>query len=99
VVSAFGTVPSEVLFAVFARRKRATPPNLVFCGDHKDAKRTATRLIRDAGFAPLDVGPLSMARYLEPFTLLVAQIAYYGKGGPGLAYRFERYPKPRKRKR
>jgi 8-hydroxy-5-deazaflavin:NADPH oxidoreductase len=32
-----------------------------------------------------------MARYSEPFTMLVAKIAYEGKGGPDLAYRFEHY--------
>ncbi|HKD55245.1 MAG TPA: hypothetical protein VKB72_13600 [Steroidobacteraceae bacterium] len=28
----------------------------------------------------------------EPFTLLVAQLAYEGRSGPELAYRFERFP-------
>jgi hypothetical protein len=46
-------------------------------------------LIRDVGFEPLDGGPLRMARYTEPFTLLVAQLAYEGDRGPELAYRFE----------
>jgi 8-hydroxy-5-deazaflavin:NADPH oxidoreductase len=99
VISAFGTVPSEVLYSVFARRrKRSAAPHLVYCGDHQGAKRIAARLIRDTGFTPLDVGPLSIARYLEPFTLLIAQIAYYGKGGPELAYRFEHFPKQRTRR-
>ena len=30
-----------------------------------------------------------LARYIEPFTLLVALLAYEGEGGPELAYRFE----------
>ena len=93
VVCAFSTVPSEVLYAVFARRKRGTPPDLLYCGDDAAAKKTAARLIREAGFRPLDLGPLAAARYVEPFSLLVAQIAYSGKGGPQLAYRFERFPK------
>jgi predicted dinucleotide-binding enzyme len=45
----------------------------------------------DAGFDPVDAGPLRMARYLEPFTMLIAQLAYEGDGGPELAYRFERF--------
>ncbi len=53
VVSAFNTVPSEVLFGVFAARRKARKP--------------------------------------EPFTLLIAQLAYEGDGGPELAYRFERF--------
>jgi predicted dinucleotide-binding enzyme len=92
VVSAFGTVPSEVLFGVFeARRRRTRRPSLAYCGDDPDAKGLAARLIRDVGFDPVDAGPLRIARYLEPFTLLVAQLAYEGDGGPELAYRFERF--------
>ena len=91
VVSAFGTVPSEVLFGVFGARRRTRRPSLVYCGDDDRAKRVAARLIRDVGFDPVDAGPLSNARYAEPFTMLMAQLAYEGSGGPGIAYRFERY--------
>ena len=88
-VAAFGTVPSEVLFGVFARRRRATRPSLLFCGDDAIARRVVTRLIRDVGFEPVDAGPLRTARFIEPFTLLVAQLAYEGSRGPKLAYRLE----------
>jgi predicted dinucleotide-binding enzyme len=91
VVSAFSTVPSEVLFGVFEARRRKRKPHLVYCGDGSKSKRVAARLIRDAGFEPLDGGPLRMARYTEPFTLLVAQLAYEGEKGPEIAYRFERF--------
>ena len=91
VVSAFGTVPSEVLFDVFEARRRATKPSLVYCGDDPKSKKTAAELIREVGFDPVDAGPLRMARYTEPFTLLIAQLAYEGDGGPELAYRFERF--------
>jgi 8-hydroxy-5-deazaflavin:NADPH oxidoreductase len=89
VVSAFSTAPSEVLFSVFEKRKRKTRPDLVFCGNHKGAKKTAAKLIRDVGFNPVDLGELSAARYIEPFSLLLAEIAYSGSAGPQLAYRFE----------
>ena len=89
VVSAFGTVPSEVLFGVFAARKKAKRPSLVYCGDDARSKKTAATLIRDVGFDPVDAGPLRIARYTEPFTLLIAQLAYEGDAGPELAYRFE----------
>jgi predicted dinucleotide-binding enzyme len=91
VVSAFGTVPSEVLFGVYEARGRAARPSLVCCGDDDGAREIAGRLIRDVGFDPVDAGPLRIARYMEPFSLLVAQLAYEGKGGPELAYRFERW--------
>jgi predicted dinucleotide-binding enzyme len=88
-VSAFGTVPSEVLFGVFHRRRRAKRPSLVYCGDDQRAKHIAARLIRDVGFQAVDAGPLRIARYTEPFTLLIAQLAYEGDRGPELAYRLE----------
>jgi hypothetical protein len=91
VVSAFGTVPSEVLFAVFEARDGDPRPSLVYCGDDEDAKEVAERLIRDVGFDPVDFGPLEVARYSEPFTLLVAKLAYEGDSGPAVAYRFEHF--------
>lgn len=93
VVSAFNTVPSEVLFGVFEARRKTTRPSLVYCGDESRSKGIAADLIRDVGFDPVDAGPLRIARYTEPFALLVAQLAYEGKGGPELAYRFERFGK------
>jgi len=96
VISAFNTVPSEVLFSVFERagsgkreaggRKR---PSVVYCGDNARAKKVAAQLISDVGFEPIDAGPLRIARYTEPFTLLVGQLAYEGDRGPAMAYRFE----------
>jgi len=93
VVSAFNTVPSEVLFDVFENRRKAARPSLVYCGDDLRAKRVAAQLIRDVGFDAVDAGPLWIARYTEPFALLVARLAYEGKSGPELAYRFERFGK------
>jgi 8-hydroxy-5-deazaflavin:NADPH oxidoreductase len=93
VVSAFNTVPSEVLFGVFGTRRRAVRPSLVYCGEDSRSKGVAAGLIRDVGFEPMDLGPLRMARYTEPFALLVAQLAYGGRDGPELAYRFEWFGK------
>ena len=90
-VSAFNTVPSEVLFGVFAARGTGARPSLVYCGDDARAKSVAVGLIRDLGFDPVDAGPLRSARYTEPFALLVARLAYEGDEGPELAYRFERF--------
>jgi len=90
VVSAFSTVPSEVLFDVFhGKRRRRHRPSLLYCGDRQPAKKIAARLIRDVGFEPVDAGPLRIARYLEPFALAMAQLAYEGDDGPEVAYRIE----------
>ncbi len=93
VVSAFNTVPSEVLFGVYEAKGKSRRPSLVYCGDDERGKGVAAELIRDVGFDPLDAGPLRIARYTEPFALLVAQLAYEGRGGPELAYRFEWFRK------
>jgi predicted dinucleotide-binding enzyme len=89
VISAFNTVPNEVLFSVFERKGKGTPPSVVYCGDNPKAKKVAAQLISDVGFEPIDAGPLRIARYTEPFTLLVGQLAYEGDRGAAMAYRFE----------
>ena len=91
VVAAFQTVPSEVLFGVYEAKRKAGRPSLVYCGDDESGKGVAAELIRDVGFDPVDAGPLRIARYTEPFALLIAQLAYEGRGGPELAYRLERF--------
>jgi predicted dinucleotide-binding enzyme len=91
VVCAFNTAPSEVLFGVFEAKRKAKRPSLVYCRDNAKSKGVAAELIRDLGFDPVDAGPLRIARYTEPFALLVGQLAYEGEGGPELAYRFERF--------
>jgi predicted dinucleotide-binding enzyme len=96
VVAAFNTVPSEVLFSVYEGRRKAVRPSLVYCGDDKGAKKLAAGLISDIGFDPVDAGSLEVARYMEPFGLLVAELAYEGDGGPELAYRFQPFGKKRK---
>jgi predicted dinucleotide-binding enzyme len=91
VVSAFNTVPSEVLFGVYESKRKGARPSLVYCGDDSSSKDVAAGLIRDVGFDPVDAGPLRIARYTEPFALLMGQLAYEGEGGPEVAYRFERF--------
>jgi predicted dinucleotide-binding enzyme len=92
VVSAFTSVPSEVFFGVYKARRRARRPSLVYCGDDARSKRMAAELIAGTGFDPVDAGPLRIARYVEPFVLLMGQLAYEGKQGPAIAYRIERFP-------
>jgi len=54
---------------------------MFYCGDDKGAKEIAGRLASDLGFEPLDSGPLSQARLLEPAALLWITLAVkYGLG-------------------
>jgi predicted dinucleotide-binding enzyme len=82
-------VPSEVFFDVFEARLSPTKSSLVYCEDDTSSKAIAAQLIRDVGFDPVDAGPLRIARYIEPFAMLIGQLAYEGPRGPELAYRFE----------
>lgn len=85
VVKAFNTVPSELLHAGPHRLPQRAA--VCFCGDDDGAKQVAARLIRDAGFDAVDVGPLRSSRYLEPMAMLVAHVAYEGPT-PEIGYRF-----------
>ena len=93
VVAAFNTVPSEAFFPVRDAKRGSNRPHVVYYGDDERAKQVAADLIREVGFEPLDAGPLRIARYAEPFALLVAQLAYEGSAGTEMAYRFEWFGK------
>ncbi|HMA19909.1 MAG TPA: hypothetical protein VKO87_03855 [Gemmatimonadaceae bacterium] len=95
VVSAFSTTPSEVLHSAFDARSNDTRPSLVYCGDDESGKAITSQLIRDSGFDPIDAGPLRIARYIEPFTMLIGQLAYERDESPAIAYRFERFEERR----
>ena len=56
-------------------------PVMFYCGDDAEAKRIAAQLASELGFAPIDAGPLTQARLLEPFALLWISLALvYGQG-------------------
>jgi predicted dinucleotide-binding enzyme len=88
VVKAFNTVPSELIRA--GADVLPEKPAACYCGNDDGAKRTVARLIRDLGFQPTDCGKLETSRYLEPFALLVAELAYNHHRSPRLGVRFLR---------
>jgi predicted dinucleotide-binding enzyme len=101
VVAAFNTIPSELIreheeqMARLARRDSGAfaaigteQPQVIICGDDVHAKDGTAALATDAGFTPVDAGPLRVSRWIEPFALLVAQLAYSQDLGPALGYRF-----------
>ncbi len=89
-VSCFNTVPSEAFDPVFARRDRTDRPQVLTYGDDERAKEIARGLIRDVGFEPLEAGGLRTGRFVEPFAMVTAELAYGQPGGPSLTYRFEK---------
>ena len=89
-VSCFNTVPSEAFLPVFERREESPRPQVLTYGDDAGAKEVAGGLIRDVGFDPLEAGPLRTARFVEPFAMVTAELAYAQPGGPALTYRFDK---------
>lgn len=73
-------------FADVVRAPRRTlagqTPTMFFCGDDPEAKRTVAGLITDAGYEPVDAGPLAVARYLEPVCFFTVALAYQQGLGP-----------------
>jgi 8-hydroxy-5-deazaflavin:NADPH oxidoreductase len=53
-------------------------PTVFVCGDDPDAKRVVSGLVRDLGAHPVDAGPLTTARLVEPAMMLLVRIAYAG---------------------
>jgi len=63
---------------------------MMYCGDDKDAKKFAAALAADLGFDPLDAGPLTMARLLEPYAMLWISLALKQGLGGNFAFRLMR---------
>jgi 8-hydroxy-5-deazaflavin:NADPH oxidoreductase len=58
----------------------ATMRNLFYCGDQPEAKQTVAQLAEELGFDPVDAGPLTNARLLEPLAMLYIHLAFHGWG-------------------
>ncbi|MGE0815714.1 MAG: NADPH-dependent F420 reductase [Vicinamibacterales bacterium] len=67
VVKSFSAQGAEVLARPEYAGVRASN---FYCGDDPDAKAVVRDLVAAVGFEPVDAGPLSSARYLEPLTIL-----------------------------
>jgi NADPH-dependent F420 reductase len=78
VVKAFNTVGYNIMDNP---NFESGPVSMFYCGDDTDAKRTVSSLIAELGFEPLDAGPLTQARVLEPFAMLwISMAIQYGYG-------------------
>ena len=84
VVKAFNTVFAQVLGDQPASAG-AVKVQVFYAGDDDAAKRTVRSLIESMGFEPLDAGPLSNARYLEPVGMLNIYLGYVAKLGTDIA--------------
>jgi predicted dinucleotide-binding enzyme len=87
VVKIFNTVGYNIMANPVFGNERAS---MLFCGDDPEAKRVAAGLAEDAGFEPVDAGPLTQARLLEPFALLWITMALKHGHGRDMAFRLLR---------
>lgn len=87
VVKAFNTVGFNIMAdPKFAGGQTA----MLYCGDDANAKKTVSGLIQELGFDPIDVGPLTRSRLIEPFALLWITLAYPAGYGREIAFHFLR---------
>lgn len=84
VVKAFNTIGFNVMADPSFPGGAAT---LLLCGDDAAAKKTVAGLASDLGFDPVDAGPLSESRLLEPFALLWIHLALFRGQGREIAFR------------
>jgi predicted dinucleotide-binding enzyme len=69
VVKAFNTTYSQLIHN--GAQLGSQRANVFFCGDDAAAKATTGQLAGEIGFDAVDIGPLRMARFLEPFAVIV----------------------------
>ncbi|MDD1750064.1 MAG: NADPH-dependent F420 reductase [Methanothrix sp.] len=89
VVKAFHTT-FAALMQSDSRMFGSTNPTGFFCGDDAASKAVVESLIRETGLEPLDVGPLSYARYLEPMAMLMINLGFAQKMGTNIALKLLR---------
>lgn len=59
---------------------------MAVAGDDAAAKQIAMSLAAELGFDPVDTGPLTMCRYLEPLALIWINLAYTQGLGPDIGF-------------
>lgn len=75
VVKAFSTMAAPVLEAA-AWSNRGDRQSVFYVGGDADAKTVTRTLIEDAGFRPVNAGPISAARQLEQIGVLLHHVAH-----------------------
>jgi 8-hydroxy-5-deazaflavin:NADPH oxidoreductase len=70
-----------------------TGVTMLYAGDDPKAKSVAAGLARDLGFDPVDLGPLSASRMLEPFALVWITLAIRQKLGTDFALNIVHRPR------
>lgn len=89
VVKAFNSVFADVMTSDRLDRD-GRPATLFLCSDDSTARAAVSGFAASLGFAPVDAGPLSCARYLESMAHLNIQLAVGQGGGTDAAFLYHR---------
>jgi predicted dinucleotide-binding enzyme len=68
--------PMAQILASESHRLAGEQISTFFCGDDPEAKKPVARLLSELDLDPVDAGPLTSARYIEPAGMLIVQLAY-----------------------
>ncbi len=87
IVKAFNTIGYEHMSGQSFGGQRVS---MFLAGDDASAKQIVADLAQELAFDPVDAGPLSNARLLEPLALLWIDLALRGGHGTGIAFQLLR---------
>jgi len=65
-------------------------PVVFVCGDDAGARKLVASVVEDIGAAPIEAGPLELARYTEPAAMLLVKLAYAQNFGARIGLGFLR---------
>lgn len=82
VVKAFNTIFATLLPVEARKDKRL---QVFVAGDDEKAKEAVSRLAKSAGFEPVDAGPLTNARFIEPIGEMNIHFGFFLGKGPSVA--------------
>jgi predicted dinucleotide-binding enzyme len=82
--------PMAQILAANSHRLSGQQITTFYCGNDAGAKATVAMLLADLDLDPVDAGPLTSARYIEPAGMLVVQLAYGMGMGTNVGTKFLR---------
>jgi predicted dinucleotide-binding enzyme len=82
--------PMAQILASDSHRLGGERVSTFYCGDDAGAKAVVAGLLADLDLEPVDAGPLTSARFIEPAGMLVVQLAYGMGLGPNIGTRLLR---------
>jgi predicted dinucleotide-binding enzyme len=82
--------PMAQILAADSHRLGGQQISTFYCGADAEAKARVAQLLADLDLDPVDAGPLTSARYIEPAGMLTVQLAYGMGLGPNVGMKLLR---------